>query len=138
MTLTEFLTARLDEDEATAHYAGPHIVAWLTFRGSAGEMLYTTVAAGDEGDERVWAADGNELPEPASVRVVYDPARALRDVAAKRAIFAEHERLRSIARSFAPDDGPMSTGRVQAMRTALSILAAVYSDHPDYDPEWKP
>ncbi len=84
--LSDFLAARLDEVEATAHGSGPAPIAWLTYRDPAGQMLYTTVAAGVGPDGDAWVADGKELPAPTTARVVYDPAAALREVAALRAI----------------------------------------------------
>src|ERR1035441_8446779 len=87
MSSEEELAARLDEDEATASYAGPARVAWLTYCDDEGQMLYTTVAAG--GDPSPWCAAGKELADPASVRVIYDPARMRRYVEAGRAIISE-------------------------------------------------
>jgi hypothetical protein len=66
----------------------------------------------------------------------------LREVAAKRAILALHQECpewrgtcetclsdrREYAELWCPDDWPCAT---------LRALAAVYSDHPDYDSEWK-
>ncbi len=51
-----------------------------------------------------------------------DTSRATRDVDAKRAILAEIATLES----WTEQD------------SLLRILTAVYSDHPDYDPEWNP
>jgi Family of unknown function (DUF6221) len=90
MDLADFLAARWDEIAATAHHAGPARIAWLTYLDK-GEMLYTTVAAQIH-DEAPWVSAGEELPEPSSVRVVYDPAAVLADIAAKRKILAEHAR----------------------------------------------
>ena len=87
MNSEDELGARLDEDEATVSYAGPVRVAWLTYRDDEGQMLYTTVAAGD--DHSPWCAAGKELADPASVRVIYDPARMRRYVEAGRAIISE-------------------------------------------------
>jgi hypothetical protein len=53
----------------------------------------------------------------------YDAARALREVEAKRAILLQWEH--------SPPGSPVLTN-------ALYQLAAVYSDHPDYDPGWTP
>ncbi len=69
--------------------------------------------------------------------------RPLREVAAKRAILAEH---------FAEDRGESLPGAdcgvcyyigtpgspAQWPCLTLRVLAAVYSDHPDYRQEWKP
>jgi hypothetical protein len=126
--LAAFLADRLDEDEATASYAGPAVVAWLTYRDDGGQMLYTTVAATSGDSEDVWVADGKVLPEPASARVVYDPARVLRDVAAGRALV---EAYRASVRS-------VGEGLSRSLRQLVMWRAAVYDDHPDYRQEWAP
>jgi hypothetical protein len=119
MTLTEFLTARLDEDEDFANGAGD-------FRGP----------------------------------------RLLAEVAAKRAIVAEHEVMpwRLSGTGYVQDhDGRRWAqhyyggccgrctahgeygGNVAEFDTdepdycdTMRHLGAVYADHPDYDEEWKP
>lgn len=126
--LIAFLNARLDEDEATASYAGPARIAWLTYRDADGQMLYTTVAAGE--DHAPWVADGKELPPPASARVVYDPARVLREVEAGRHLTAEYRR----ALEKAPGNLPL----LNTLRRLIGSRVAVYSDHPDYNPAWRP
>jgi hypothetical protein len=119
-----FLRAKLDEDEATARYSGPALVAWLTYREDSGGMFYTTVAAGGQGDWDPWVADGHELPEPASARVVYDPARALREVDVWRKLLLEYHS--------APHDAVYGgTGRETGFRLALS--AALKAKIATYD-----
>lgn len=95
--LIAFITARLAEDEAAAKLARPD---YFTF-----EVLGIFSALGD-------------------MRHVirHDPARVLRELAAKRAILSEH-----IVGGWHPV--PCLT---------LRALASVYSDHPDYRAEWKP
>lgn len=84
--LTEFLLARLAEDEAVAQ-------RMIDYRPSGYGL------AVPEGD--------------------YDPLRVLAEVEAKRRIVRERN-----------DEGDL--------QIVLQHLAAVYSDHPDYDEEWKP
>lgn len=85
-----FIEQCLAADEATAELAGPARVAWLTLRNDDGSMRYTTVAAGVNGEfDEPWCADGHEIENPASVRVVYDPARSRRRVRATRELVAE-------------------------------------------------
>jgi hypothetical protein len=102
--LVEFLTARLDEDEAAA---------------------------------RAWLPIGN--PDAAAREHIarHDPARVLREVAAKRAILAGHS---TVTGWNWPDqsDGSVQMDYVEALRRTLRHLAAVYSDHPDYDEAWRP
>jgi hypothetical protein len=97
-------------------------------------MGYTTVAHGHSADGP-WIADGRELPEPASVLVVYDPLRVLRDVAAKRTILR-----RCAAQMNEPDQYPngLVSPRALMARQNLMDLAAVWSDSPEYQEGWKP
>ena len=117
--LIAFLNARLDEDETAANAAtqGPWqagetpgnrktmipciFVAYGTARPDAGHVLYEA-----------------DYGTPADVACIarHDPARVLREVAAKRAILASHS----------------------VTWTVVEQLAAVYSYHPDYRAEWKP
>jgi len=67
-----------------------------------------------------------------------DPARALREVTAMRAIPARYENR--LARMEDPDY-PQGVARDQAREYedfVLPNLAAVYSDSPDYNQDWKP
>lgn len=130
--LISFLLARLAEDQATASCAGPARIAWLTYLDDNGQMLYTTVAAGE--DHAPWVADGHELPEPTSARIVYDPARALREVAAKREIVGGEDD--GLALYVVHERGVWPDELTRAAKQILRRMAAVYSGHPDYQPEW--
>ncbi len=75
----------------------------------------------------------------------YDPARALREVEAKRAILAEYgNALAAQNKMLASPAGDQSVtyewenGRVCALLNALRGFAAVYSGHPDYDEAFRP
>jgi len=61
----------------------------------------------------------------------FSPARALREVAAKRAILARHEPGVTYPDECGLDSEPFPCAD-------LMNLAAVYSGHPDYQSEWKP
>lgn len=131
--LAAFLAERLDETEQNIAYVGPARIAWLTYLRDDGQMDYTTIAAGDDGS--LWWANGRELPEPASVRVVWDPARERREIKAKR------DRLNAylaIARAAETDDTRWRAGELFAMEACVRADAAIYSDHPAYQPEWSP
>jgi hypothetical protein len=148
MDIVEFLTVRLDEDEADAKAARTTEVwedGYEDFDEDAGGNLI--------GDGRSSVNNGYHLP-PRPIVVVHeswkyppqgyelvehiarhDPARVLRDVEAKRRIMAEAVVIRdSLAAGWGlgPTDGE-NTGY-----TLLRLLAAVWSDHPDYQPEWAP
>lgn len=135
ISITEFITARLDEDAALA-----------------------TAAANDSYGEDCWFDTGNEHIADHYLR--HGTARVLREVAAKRAILAVYrpsgdphpglpctESIEHDPEGLHWDDsmGPCER-HVQAMRErrdqpsvgkyALWCLASAYSDHPDFDPEW--
>jgi hypothetical protein len=133
--LTAFITARVDEDEAAAKTAtaGP----W----GATGEDILSC------SPHPAWAgacvanaggADGDHIAR-------HDPARVLREVAAKRAIVAEHKHYDESAGSTVSvhfgcelchwhSEYGIPAG-VNWCET-LKQLAAVWSDHPDYKQEW--
>ena len=78
----------------------------------------------------------NPAPDPSGScdylhGVHYDPARVLAECAAKRAIVADRERIDRNA-----SDSEWAMGYSDANYSALRALAAVYSDHPDYQSEW--
>lgn len=152
MSLSEFLEARISEDEALARAA-----SGFTVEGERG--AWTAVAGGDEwevGDGdcevEVLVALRQHLPRPPKPLDGYwgaitiwkdiedgedrayvtrlaahisrqDPARILAECAAKRAILKGFEPFGEIDDINAPE--------------ILGILAAVYANHPDYLPEWK-
>ena len=129
--LIAFLNARLDEDEAAA-------------KGAAGDVW-------EYRDTWVWCgpfevADifgGADMEEIGGHIARHDPARVLREVAAKRAIVATVSAYEAkidgewgcchsatgIAGGYCPEIRPDDI-------RALRELAAVWSDHPDYRQEW--
>jgi hypothetical protein len=108
--LVSFLTARLDEDEAAAR-------GWFDrFPDMPADELADQAAAGvtDEGYIHI---------------ARHDPARVLREVAAKRKILAEHAQgWGHPCEAYTGPEFPCPT---------LRALAGVWSDHPDYDPAWQ-
>lgn len=129
MTLIEFLTARLDEDERAARFAfadhndaGPE---WTEVRSGA-------VSVGDHEDE-LFTFDAG-----ISRHIVrHDPARVLREIAAKRAVLDLHTWTASLdgCWSCSGDHGADPT---PAPCETLRHMAAVHADHPDYQQEWAP
>ena len=123
-----FLDARMDEDEAAAKVAagvaGPD---WTWETGlSAGEA--TDYVTGTDGTLLLDTLGGIESEAPHVAR--HDPARVLREVEAGRALIAEYRR----ALEKAPGNRPL----LNTLRRLISSRAAVWSDHPDYDPAWRP
>ncbi|MCW2092834.1 UNVERIFIED_ORG: hypothetical protein M2328_006114 [Rhodococcus erythropolis] len=158
MTIVKFLEARLAEDEAVALKAG----------GSEAEWLYRTEYDNETGNEVVWANSRSEewlgpaqkepyvsydryvtmdhegcLPavsEDDGTHIArHDPARVLREVAAKRELVAREESGRCQGHPkpwlrhgeygagfcFTPPEG-----------SVLYVLASAYADHPDFNPDW--
>jgi hypothetical protein len=98
MTITEFLEARIAEDEKVVAHPEPHE------RGGG----YTY-------------ADVGGLSEVLTVGT----DRVLAECAAKRAIIALY---------MDGALGEISNG--ERWTNPLAVFAAVYADHPDYNPEW--
>ena len=112
MSITEFLLARIAEDETVAQ--------------SAAETT-----APDEWDNPTQG--GNYYPADVAFWDRITPARVLSECAAKRAIAELWEDE--------PTDGGfllegVDAGHVIAIDQTVRHLAAVYADHRDYDQEW--
>jgi Family of unknown function (DUF6221) len=128
MDITEFVGARLNEDEAAAREAcdgdsGRWFTGdkWTVYR----EEDEARCDQDYQGDEHAIVARGNVKPQAEHIGR-YDPARALRGAAAKRAI------AKTAAHLAAYGDKPIKIiGEVMMME-----LAAIWSDHPDYRQEW--
>jgi hypothetical protein len=120
--LTDFLNARLAEDEATAN-AMQHV---------AQESAYYSCPAtrtGPLGDLE-WGEENCDCGLAAR------KGRALREVAADRRLLAELEK--GAAAAVAAPDNPAVLAAAEALLWAASIRAAVWGDHPDYRSEWAP
>jgi uncharacterized protein DUF6221 len=124
--LIAFLNERLDEEESTVRRAGESRIAWLTYLNVNGTMHYTTVADGHAG---VWIADGHELPEPASVLVMFETARALRDIEADRKLLSRYACVKELRLV------NYTLGYREALEEAIRFRAARFSSHPGYPRE---
>jgi len=149
MTLVEFLEARLDEDEAVARAAiptlgrakhelpdGPPYFEWVQVPGDGvWRADYRTV----EGIGFEIYDEGGHGDEEAAHIARHDPARVLREVEAKRAILAEHERVGETCETCSDTyHGFDCEGWEEPYPCpTLRALAAVYADHPDYHAEWR-
>ena len=114
MTLTEFLLARIAEDESfsLSALAGASNYDQATIK-------WHWIVAHSRGS--MWH------PTPAT------PARVLVECKAKKAIVAEH-RSDIGADPCDAHDASMETTDCDTLR----FLALPYADHPDYQPEWRP
>lgn len=135
--LTAFVSARLDEDEAAARKMADMLA-------SADASLEPVIAVCFDDGASGNAYDWNPWDRIAD----YDPARALREVAAKREIVAAHhpetpskyghDVLRCAVcqteRGVWAEDRHADPWPCQTLRA----LASPWSDHPDYRAEWAP
>jgi hypothetical protein len=120
MTLTEFLEARLAEDELLATSAVEGVAAdW--------HVLYDYRDIKDGDGHYVVLADGLYPTVGQAAHIArHNPARILRQCEAAREVIAEFLRLDAVG------DLP---GRTVA-EVVLKRLAAVHDDHSDFDPAW--
>lgn len=130
MTLVEFVTARLDEDERVALAAAPG--PW-TANAECDEVLAV---------DGIHVADGFSL-SGAQLRATvdhiarHDPASVLRDVAAKRMVVAAWASYDE-ATPYNERAALLVDGAKRAMACAIFAFAKTYADHPDYDESWRP
>jgi hypothetical protein len=125
MGLTEFITARLDEDQYLAQgFAFTHQAEWDA------EMLGRLWWYGDGNAPKFRSADDPVIRHVAR----HDAARALREVAAMRVI---------VAALMPPDEATAAAWSNEEHAAhelygslILKPLAAIWSDHADYDPAW--
>lgn len=110
MTITEFLLARIEEDEAVARRVQEGL-------GEPGDTGIWSVTIGVSGNDAKFA------------HVAASPVRVLAECAAKRAIIAECRADHEDAMTRNDDTTELTT-------VVLYTLAAVYKDHPDYREEW--
>ena len=133
MTEIEFLEARITEDEAVAGQENP----WH------GDDAPGIGAEWAEGAER-WDSQphgrkcGWRLGEQISDECECGyPARVLAECEAKRAIIATYEgAVREADRLSGSSLSSLLRWTVSGLRDAVHILATVYRDHPDWDPDW--
>jgi hypothetical protein len=116
MIITEFVLARIAEDEAAAQAA-------------LGQAPSSGLRDFDEGHDAGLAAR-------------WSPARVLAECTAKRTIVEAFEELGQFL-TRASDGGTEDTAAgVRDMFAGLMIAvqahAGAYADHPDYRPEWRP
>jgi hypothetical protein len=144
MTLTEFLLARIAEDEETAERTGGSRKRWEkeSYPGHRESVGYRMRFPGPS-HIRDWSHE----PGPGSGYFAvtehcerFDPARVLAECEAKRRIVEEHARV-WVNPLHAPDPAMqryMHKGRTNGLYFALQALALPYADHPDYREEWRP
>jgi hypothetical protein len=137
-----WLREQLDEDErAILDRWDSDGRARVATMWTGGEPGYTTVAS-DQGDG-VWVADGREVTDARHVLVLFDPARVLAEVAAKKAILDLYRQAWGEHQSWLEDVGGDTfgradeiRGRVESLHETIRLLAQPYAGRPGWREEW--
>lgn len=125
LTLSDFVLARIAEDENAAMRAGfGYGIEWTSDTDSAEDW---SVVHADAKRDMVGCEDRDVTQHIAR----WDPARVLAECEAKRRIVSYADTMRQLDRS----RDEMRTGDARVMLRALSLS---YADHPDYDQSWRP
>lgn len=125
--LVAFITARLDEDQQSAQRA-------ITASGgqnwrASDSGIYPEDDPSHHPGPFIADAYGYTDPEYGGHIARHDPARSLREIAAKRKLLWLH--------SSDHNDDTCDTCRVpRASCRTLLAMAAIWSDHPDYQTAW--
>lgn len=165
--IVEFLTARLDEDEAVALAAITPVGDRWVMDNDRADCAQIEVAS-DSDYQIVVYDEGVPTPEQARHIIRHDPARVLRDVEAKRIHLADYEqaerewtRHQAAVREYQADVERADRGepvvgnlgvQAQALNREADYLLVVraalervlradalpFAGHPDYDPSWRP
>jgi hypothetical protein len=143
--IVAFLNARLDEDErhakqaaAAGHRANPRH-KWIVeeWRSDNPSAVPTASYVNDEHEMGVAVVNGSYAADHIAR---HDPARVLRDVAAKRRVLSEviPEFLSCEATVRNEFDVGSTSDEMwhEGSNMLLRLMAAPYADHPDYDPTW--
>lgn len=134
MTIVEFLEARLAEDEAIAR-AIDNKQADSGWDFGYNQFGLAKTPPGWYVTPHIGLA---YEAESAAHIARNDPARVLREVAAKRAIIADMNHAEDVAEAEREVDREYWSweSKAEALTDALRRLASVYADHPDYNESW--
>jgi hypothetical protein len=125
--LIAFLRARLAEDEQVARAVEDRSAPW----DGQWEADGADAARTFNGHVLFYGHNGPLKPGLVAHVVRHDPARVLREVAAKREVTRLAERAHDYHETFL-------NGFAGALEHALRLFALPYTDHPDYRQEWAP
>ena len=128
MNIVEFLKARLAEDESDARAAADVDGArWNAADPFSGNGFDRVEGSGD-------TTVGYDMHSGTCPHVArHDPARVLREIAAKRRIVEGYRIARS---ALDQTDSPGLRAGSCASFVACLALASAYSDHPDFKADW--
>lgn len=143
MNVAEFLTARLDEDQADALATGDPR-AWYVETRNARDYPQEVASLGNVAlicnTFRGRGVNGDEDPYVTARHIArWSTKRVLAEVAAKRAILARWESPLPQELYDAHDWNEVEDGgkRDAVVDLIVRHLAAVYAEHPDFDPAWR-
>lgn len=126
--LRAFVAARLDEDEAAARAATEGPWSFAGYDSADG----WPIVANDE--HEIVSRSGSDDAEHIAR---HDPARVLREVAAKRAVIRQYEDVREQARHPVSAENRMRARVAEGeLLEVLQHIAVIYSNHTDHDPNW--
>lgn len=138
--LVEFLKARLAEDFEVARNAMHEDAAvspgeWITeHHGSEFHEQPDSCLIAEDRKGVYWTVASEVFIRNAEHMARHDPARVLREIAAKRRIIEDYRIARS-ALDQTDSRGSLRAGS-NAFFVACLALASVYSDHPDFSERW--
>lgn len=150
MTITEFLNARYDEEEAIAQGADvkqedpswtPHGPIALSdprsFRVRSDRDSRPVALVQDVGDDEEGPTSILDGEAVAAHIARHDPARVLADIAAKRAIVAAAVETLAVEEvGFPADEHGLNEARSLAEFT-IRTFAQPFAEHADFDPAWR-
>lgn len=141
MELVEFLRARLDEDEEVAGIMPADSRAW-SYHPDEQHPNYSGKIPEIFAEACNTQTPGFILFEAAPHIARHDPARVLRDVAAKRRILEAHDSDGAHECVDGPEFGDWSLRSPhigwEVNCLTLRLLALPYDQHEDYRDEWRP
>ncbi|MGB2557718.1 DUF6221 family protein [Cellulosimicrobium cellulans] len=133
-TLTEFLLARIAEDEGRLDLPDAEVVL-----NSSGEVSHRGDGWVSRGDCPVCGAYQYDGTEEVTEEAWWEHAETVHQ---RSRLLAECETKRRIVTMWADPFGQWNAPQADAARaqkdSTLRLLALPYADHPDYDETWRP
>lgn len=126
MNIIDFLNARLNEDEASAKAAGS--APWVADLPRSVNVDPKATAANKHAFQRQGHIASVENPGAQAHIARHHPARALREIEAKRKLVHECQE----AHQYYTQHPMAPAGEITGLHTAIKLAASVYADHPDY------
>jgi len=130
VTLIDFLTAQLDEEQRPAEAASPG--PWHTDEEGEEVCAVDGIVTAE-----AFALSGNQTRATAAFIAANNPSRALAEIAAKRAILKLHARAHEC--SVIDEQGdidPCYWVMETESCSTVALLAQPYRDRPDFDERW--